>query len=283
MNLELRLKVLVGSVIALGVHVLGCSVVESDFLMAPDWLMQLILYCASRWSSNLGLLMRCENVVFLLLFYFELEVLGLIEQVLIGIRYDLILLILIQKVDFLHLIKVPLKVLVDSNLLLYILMAVLLNHWNWKCPLTSMFSEQRFLINLIQQIQFRQPLLIELLQVGYNSLSLRLHIWTYWLALSIVREISVIWLARDISDEHPLLLFMFSHLHLNLLIVGILPLFSQLIISLFVKLHLKHVLIFVGHIWWIMILNYCVAFWGLFDVDALSGVLLWDYHFDWVN
>ena len=283
MNLELRLKVLVGCVIALGVHVLGCSVVESDFLLAPDWLMQLILYCASWWSSNFGLLMRCENVVFLLLLYFELEVLGLIEQVLIGIRYDLILLILIQKVDFLHLIKVPLKVLVDSNLLLYILMVVLLNHWNWKCPLTSMFSEQWFLINLIQQIQFRQPLLIELLQVGYNSLSLRLHIWTYWLALSIVREIGVVWLARDISDEHPLLLFMFSHLHLNLLIVGILPLFSQLIISLFVKLHLKHVLIFIWHIWWIMILNYCVAFWGLFDVDALSGVLLWDYHFDWVN
>ena len=74
--------------------------------------------------------MRCENVVFLLLLYFELEVLGLIEQVLIGIRYDLILLILIQKVDFLHLIKVPLKVLVNSNLLLYILMTVLLNHWN---------------------------------------------------------------------------------------------------------------------------------------------------------
>ena len=61
--------------------------------------------------------MRCENVVFLLLLYFELEVLGLVEQVLIGIGYNLILLILIQKVDFLHLIEIPLEILVDSNLL----------------------------------------------------------------------------------------------------------------------------------------------------------------------
>ena len=150
MNLESGLKVVVGSVVAFGVHVLGCSIVEFDFLFAPDRLVQFVLYHTSWW-----LLMRCKNVVLLLLLYFELEVLGLVEQVLVGIGNNLVLLILIQKVNFLHLIQIPLEILINSNLLFRILMAVLLYRWNWECSHISIFSEQWFLIDLIQQIQFR--------------------------------------------------------------------------------------------------------------------------------
>ena len=62
--------------------------------------------------------MRCENVVLLLLLYFELEVLGLIKQVLMGIGDNLMLPLLIQKVYLLHLIKFTMKILIDSNWLL---------------------------------------------------------------------------------------------------------------------------------------------------------------------
>ena len=47
MNLELRLQILVGSVVAFWVHVLRCFMVEFEPLFAPDWLMQFVFDCAS--------------------------------------------------------------------------------------------------------------------------------------------------------------------------------------------------------------------------------------------
>ena len=139
--------------------------------------------------------MRCENIVLLLLLDFELEVLGLIQQVLVRIGDDLMLPILIQKVYLLHLIKLTLKVLIDSHWLLYKFMALFLCQWNGEGPFIDIFSDQWLLIDLIQQIQFCQPLLIELLQIGNNSLPLRLHIRAHWLTLSIICKIGVIRLA----------------------------------------------------------------------------------------
>ena len=74
-------------------------------------------------------------------------------------------------------------------------MALFLCQWNGECPFVGIFSEHWLLIDLIQQIQFCQPLLIELLQIGNNSLPLRLHIRAHWLALPIICEIGVIGLA----------------------------------------------------------------------------------------
>jgi hypothetical protein len=269
LHLRLRSKVLLWGVIGVQIHILSRHILEATLLFIPVRLIQLVFNCG--W-----LLMRHKTVFLLLWFNLELNVLFLhqinvfhVQQILIRIYYHLILLFLIHEIDLLHLVELGAEVLfhcASGLVVIHLVIGQPSGCWALVVAVALVFFyfllELRVVADLVQQIQLIKPFLVELLQIWNDCLPLGLHIRADWLTLAIIGEVGKIWLAWDVSDQHPLLMLLLSHLQLWLLLLVHI---HQVIIFMLIVL-LSRLLLFIDKVHRLCLLNIGIlvlrAIWG---------------------